>query len=59
MDGTEGEKRQEMRGEQTLSISVPVQLLGRDCSASGHAQTRKHTQTEKARESASPDDVGH
>lgn len=59
MDETEDEKRQEVRGEQMPSISVPVQLLGRDCSARGHTRRRKHAQTEKGSDSASPDDGGH
>lgn len=34
-------KKMEEWGEQTPSISVPVQLLRRDCSARTHTRTRK------------------
>lgn len=43
-DGDGEERKQEERGEQTPSISVPVQLLRRGCSTRVRSHTRTHTQ---------------
>lgn len=50
-DGTEGENRQEVRGEQTSSILVPVQLLGTAAHMAMHEHTNTHRDRERERES--------